>query len=87
MASYLIFSIIHYFQFPNFTIIRRANCEVHPVTFWYQALWRHKTPLFFYEFYNEFFSFFNKLLLGESNPRISIEAAKFIEEKGTIEKM
>jgi hypothetical protein len=48
MASYLIFVIVHCFQFPNLTINKRVNCEADLVTFWYQALWRHKTPLFFY---------------------------------------
>jgi hypothetical protein len=41
MASYLIFSIMHCCQFPNLTISKRVNCEADPVTFWYQALWRH----------------------------------------------
>jgi hypothetical protein len=87
MASYLIFSIVHCCQFPNLTISKRVNCETDPVTFWYQALWRHKTPLFFYEVYNDFVSVFKKILLGENTPRISVEATKFLEKKGTIEKM
>jgi hypothetical protein len=87
MASYLIFCITHCYQFPNLTINKRIKCEADLVTFWYQALWRHKTPLFFYEVYNDFVSIFKKNLFGESTSRISIEAAKFLEKKGTIEKM
>jgi len=82
MASYLIFSIVHCFQFPKLTIIKRVNFEADSVTFWYQALSRHKTPLFLYEVYNDFVSFFKKLFLGENTPRISIEDAKFLEKKG-----
>jgi hypothetical protein len=87
MASYLIFAIMHCCQFPNLTISKRVNCEATLVTFWYHALWRHKTPLFFYEFYNDFFSVFKNILLGENTPRISVEATKYLEKKGTIEKM
>jgi len=50
-------------------------------------LWRHKTPLFFYEVYNDFVSVFKKLLLGKNTPRISFEATRFLEKRGTIEKM
>jgi hypothetical protein len=35
MATYLIFSITHYYHFPNLTIIKRVKCEVDPITFWY----------------------------------------------------
>jgi hypothetical protein len=87
MASYLIFAIVHFCQFPNLTISKRVNCEADPVTFWYQALWRLKTPLFFYEVYNDFVSVFKKLFLGGNTPTISVEATKFLEKKGTIEKM
>jgi hypothetical protein len=86
MASYLIFSIVHYCQFPNLIISKRINFEADLITFWYQALWRHKTPLFFYEVYNDFVSVFKKLLLGKKSPRISVEATKFLEKRGTIEK-
>jgi hypothetical protein len=48
MASYLVFSIVYCGQFPNLTISNRVNCEIDPVTFWYQALWRHKTSIYFY---------------------------------------
>jgi hypothetical protein len=87
MASYLIFSIMHCCQFSNLTISKRVNCEVYPITFWYQELWRHKTPLFFYEVYNDFVSILKKKLLGESTPMISVEVAKLLEKRGTIEKM
>jgi hypothetical protein len=87
MASYLIFSIVYCCQFPNLTISKRVNHEIDPVTFWYQALWRHKTPLYFYEVYNDFVSVFKRLLLGENTSRISDQANKFLEKKGTIEQM
>jgi hypothetical protein len=87
MASYLIFSIVHCSQFPNLTISNRVNCETDLITFWYQALWRHKTPMFFYQVYNNFVSFFKILLLGENNSRISYQATIFLEKKGTIEQI
>jgi hypothetical protein len=87
MASYLIFSIVHCCQFSNLTINERVNCEIDPVTFWYQALRRHKTPLFFYEAYNNFVSIFKKFLLGENTSRISDQASIFLEKNGKIEKM
>jgi hypothetical protein len=87
MASYLIFDITHCCQFPNLTINKRVKCEADHVTLWYRVLWRHKTPLFFYEVYNDFVSIFKKKLFDESTSRISIEATKFLEKKGTIEKM
>ena len=87
MASQLIFSIVHCCQFPNLTISKRVNCKKDPVTFWYQVLWRHKTPLFFYEVYNDFVSFFKNILLGENTPSISNQATIILEKKGTIEKM
>jgi hypothetical protein len=71
MASYLVFYIVYCCQFPNLTISKRVNCEIDLVTFWYQALWRHKTSLYFYKFYNDFVSVFKRLLLGENSPRIS----------------
>jgi hypothetical protein len=87
MASYLIFVITHCYQFPNLTISERVKWEAGLVIFGHQALWRHKTPLFFYEVYNDFVSVFKKHLFGKITSRISIEAAKFLEMKGTIEKM
>jgi hypothetical protein len=87
MASYLIFTITNCCQLPNLTINKRIKCEADSITFWYQELWRHKTPLFFYEVYNDFVLVFKKLLFGESTSRISFKASKFLEKKGTIEKM
>jgi hypothetical protein len=87
MASYMIFSIVHCCQFQNLTISERVNCEIDPFNFWYQALWRHKTPLFFYEVYNNFVSIFKRLLLGKNTSRISDQATIFLEKKVTIEQM
>jgi hypothetical protein len=87
MASYLVFAIAYCCQFPKLTICKRVNCEVDPVTFWYQALWRHKTSLHFYEVYNDFISVFKGLLFGKNTPRISDHANKFLEKKGTLEQM
>jgi hypothetical protein len=87
MVFYLIFSIVHCCQFPNLTISKRVNCEIDPITFWYQALWRHKTPLFFYEVYTNFVSVFKNILLGKNTSRIFNQATIFLEKKGTIEQM
>jgi hypothetical protein len=87
MASYLVFSIVYCCQFPNLTINKRVNCEIDPVTFWYQALWRHKTSLYFYELYYDFVLVFKGLLFGENTPRISNQANKLLEKKGMIEQM
>jgi hypothetical protein len=66
MASYLIFSIVYFFQFPNLTTSKRVNREIDPTTFWYQELWIDKTSLYFYEVYNDFVSVFKRLLLGKN---------------------
>jgi hypothetical protein len=58
-------------QFPNFSIDKKVNCEFDPVTFRYQALWRHKASLHFYEFFNDFVLVFKGLLFGKDTPRIS----------------
>jgi hypothetical protein len=87
MASYLIFAIVYCCQFPNLAIIKRVNHEIDLVTFRYEALWRHKTPLYFYEVYNEFFLVFKRLLLGKDISRISVQFNRFLEKKGTIEQM
>ena len=84
MASYSIFSIVHFCQFPNLTISKRVNCETYLLTFWYQALWRHKTPLFFYEVYNDFVSVFKNIFWGKNTPRIYVQATRVLEKKGTI---
>jgi hypothetical protein len=87
MDSYLVFSIVYGCQFPNLTIIKRLNCEIDPVTFRYQALWRHKTSLYFYEVYNDFVSVFRGFLFGKNTPNISDQDNKFLEKKGMIEQM
>jgi hypothetical protein len=87
MASYLIFSILYCYQFPKLSVSKRVNCETDLVTFWYQELWRHKTPLYFYEVYNDFGSVFKRLFLGQNTSRISDQANKFIEKRGKIEQM
>jgi hypothetical protein len=87
MASYLVFVIAHCCQFPKLSICKKVNCELDPVTFWYQALWRHKVSLHFYEVFNDFVSVFKGLLFGNDTPRISDQASKFLDKKGTLEKM
>jgi hypothetical protein len=64
-----------------------VNCELDPVTLWYQALWRHKASLHFYEFYNDFVSFFKGLLFGKDTPRISDQENKLLDKKGMLEQM
>jgi hypothetical protein len=61
MSSYLVFTIAHCCQFPKLSICKKVNCEFDPVTFWYQALWRHKDSLHFYEVFNDFVSVFKGL--------------------------
>jgi hypothetical protein len=78
---------VHCCQFPNLTISKLVNFKTDPVTFYYQELWRHKAPLFFYEVYNNFVSVLKMLLLGENKSRIFYQATIVLEEKGTIEKM
>jgi hypothetical protein len=43
--------------------------------------------VYFYEVHNDFVSVFKRLLLGENNSRISDQANRFLERKGTIEQM
>jgi hypothetical protein len=71
MSSYLFFAIVHSCQFPQLSLSKNVNCEFHPVTFWYQALWKHKASHYFYDVFNGFMSVFKVLLLGEDAPRIS----------------
>jgi hypothetical protein len=87
VASYLVFLIVYCFQFPKLTICKRVSCEIDPVTFWYQALWRHKTSLHFYEVYNDFISVFKGLLFGKNTPRIYDQANKFLDKNRMIEHM
>ena len=87
MDSYLVFEIAYCYQFPKLSICKRVNCEFDPVTFWYQALWRHKASLHFYEVFNDFVSVFKGLLFGKYIPRKSDQASTFLDKKGTLEKM
>jgi hypothetical protein len=85
MSSYLVFAIAHSCRFPQLSLSKNVNCEFHPVTFWYQALWKHKASHCFYEVFNGFLSVFKVLLLGEDAPRISEQATSFLDKKGTLE--
>jgi hypothetical protein len=68
MASYLVFAIAYCCQFPKLPICKRVNCELDLVTFWYQAFWRHKYYLHFYEVFNDFVLVFKGLLFGKDTP-------------------
>jgi hypothetical protein len=85
MSSYLVFAIVHSCQFPQLSLSKNVNCEFHPVTFWYQALWKHKASHYFYEVFNGFLSIFKVFLLGENVPRISEQATSFLDKKGTLQ--
>jgi hypothetical protein len=85
MSSYLVFAIAHSCQFSQLSLSKKVNCEFHPVMFWYQALWKHKASHYFYEVFNGFLSVFKVLLLGENAPRISEQAASFLDNKGTLQ--
>jgi hypothetical protein len=85
MSSYLVFAIAHCCQFPELSLSKKVNWEFDPVTFWYQALWKHKASHCFYEVFNGFVSVFKVLLLGEDAPRISEQATSFLDRKGTLE--
>jgi hypothetical protein len=86
MSSYLIFAIVHCCLFPKLSLSKKINYEFDPVTFWYQALWRHKASHCFYEVFNDFVSVFKDLLLGKDAPRMSGQATKFLDRKGTLER-
>jgi hypothetical protein len=64
---------------------KNVNYEFHPITFWYQALWKHKAFDYFYEVFNGFLSVLEVLLLGEDAPRISEQTNRFLDNKGTLE--
>lgn len=85
MSSYLVFAIAYSCRFLQLSLSKNVNYELHPVTFWYQALWKHKASHFFYEVFNGFLSVFKVLLLGEDIPRISEQATCFLDKKGTLE--
>jgi hypothetical protein len=87
MSSYLVFAITHCCQFPKLSLSKKVNWEFDPVTFWYQALCKHKASHCFYEVFNDFVSVFKVLLLGEDAPCISHQATKFLDRKGALEKM
>ena len=82
MLPYLVFAIAHSYRFPQLSLSKNVNCELHPVTFWYQALWKHKASHYFYEVFNGFLSVFKVLLLGEDAPRISEQATSFFGQEG-----
>jgi hypothetical protein len=50
-------------------------------------LWRHKASQHFYEVFNDFVSVFKELLFGKNAPRMSDQASKFLDRKGTLEQM
>jgi hypothetical protein len=50
MSSYLVFAIAHCCQFPQLSLSKNVNWEFDPVTFWYQALWKHRLPTVFMRF-------------------------------------
>jgi hypothetical protein len=85
MSSYLIFAIVHYCPFPKLSLSNKINCGFDPVTFWYQALWRHKASHCFYEVFNVFVLVFKDLLLWKDAPRMSGQTTKFLNRKGTLE--
>jgi hypothetical protein len=87
MSSYLVFAIAHFYPFPKLSVFKKLNCEFDPVTFWYQALWRHKASHCFYEVFNDFVSIFKDSLLGNDAPRMSDQETKFLDRKGTLEQM
>jgi hypothetical protein len=66
------------------SLSKKINCGFDLVTFWYQALWRHKASHSFYEVFNEFVFVFNDLLLGKDAPRMSGQETKFLNRKGTL---
>jgi hypothetical protein len=85
MSSYFFFAIVHCCPFPKLFLSKKISCEFDQITFWYQALWRHKASRCFYEVFNDFVSIFKDLLLGKDAPRMSVQATKFLNRKGTLE--
>jgi len=86
MDSYLIFVITYFHIFEGLTIGKRIDCKINHVTVWYQALWRQKTFIHFYEAHNEFVTVFKKLLFVDNTSMLSSEATNFMNNKGTLEK-
>jgi hypothetical protein len=87
MSSYLIFAITYCHVFKGLSIRRRVDCKIDPVPMWYQALWRQRVTYHFYEVYNGFVYVFKKLIFGPKTSRLSLEASKFLDKKGSYEKM
>jgi hypothetical protein len=87
MSFYLVFAIAHCCQFARLSVRKKVNCEFDPVNFWYQTLWRHKASQHFYEVFNDFVLVFKDLLFGKETPRMSYQARKFLDRKGTLEQM
>jgi hypothetical protein len=87
MYSYLIFSITYCHVFKGLSIEKRVDCKIDPIPMWYQALWRHRVTYHFYEVYNRFVSIFKKLIFGSKTSRLSLEASKFLDKRGSYEKM
>jgi len=85
MPSYLIFAIVHCCLFPKLSLSNKINCGFDLVTFWYQAMWRHKASHYFYEFFNVFFLVFKVLLLEKDASQMSGQVTKFLNRKGTLE--
>ena len=63
------------------------NYELDLVTFWYQALWRHKDTLYFYEVFNNFVLFFKGFLFGKDTRIISNQESKYLDKNGMLEQM
>jgi hypothetical protein len=87
MSSYLIFAVVHCCPFPRLSLCKKVNCEFDPVIFWYHILWRHNASQIFYEVFNDFVSVFKGLIFGKDFPRMSDQATKFLDRKGTLEKI
>ena len=85
MSFYLVFAITHSYQFPELSLSKNVNLEFDPVTFWYQALWKHKASHCFYEVFNGFLFVFKVFLLGENAPCIYEQATSFLDNKGTLQ--
>jgi hypothetical protein len=85
MSSYLIFAIVYCCLFPKLSLSNKISYGFDPVTFWYEALWRHKASHCFYDVFNGFVSIFKDLLLGKDAPQMSGQATNFLNRKGTVE--
>jgi hypothetical protein len=48
---------------------------------------QYKSSLHFYEVFNDFVSVLKGFLFGKVTPRISSQASKFLDKKGTLEQM